>query len=212
MKSNLHQIYGDGEKVNTFELETYLVPFQKFLIKLYFSKKCLLVVYYCRKNYMSLQERKKTLSPIFHKNYLKRTYDFLILNKLWNRLHYRIKYKLFHLISWLGNFPKTNSFFIFSGESLENLRKLLVFGKFPHQEIRLKSLHCMQWLQQFMGNSFLWNSWVALHVIIPPTLSSLMQCWCNHKFTSTDLEEKGRISDTLELVFFEAHLYQMVWI
>ena len=43
---------------------------------------------------------------------------------------------VFHLISRCGNFLKRHSFCIVSGDSPEILRKLCVFTKFTHHEIR----------------------------------------------------------------------------
>ena len=37
-----------------------------------------------------------------------------------------VKYILFHLISWLGNFPSMNGFRRRSGESIKNLWKLSI--------------------------------------------------------------------------------------
>ena len=54
-------------------------------------------------------------------------------NKRYLTLH---KMSLFHLISWCGSFVERHSFRIFSGESLETMRKLCLSTKFPHQEIR----------------------------------------------------------------------------
>ena len=54
----------------------------------------------------------------------------------WSNDRYRVKHKLFHLISWWGRFPQTNISLSFSDDVPENLEKWSVYGKRPHQEIR----------------------------------------------------------------------------